>query len=269
MENILKHLQEKKHPITIIAAMLILVGGLYAWNTSAPQDAVVVTDENQAAQVSYTPLAPLPGQDAVGTANVVGYLKNMLNLGIGLAIVLAVLMIVIGGIRYMASDAFTDKKEATTQMTMAVFGLIIALGGYLLLQIINPDLVMFKLPGKIDIKTPIQQVPGNKTTAPTSPTITEVKKNICYEDITDGRQTTYKITRVFGSEKECTSRCVGKNKFCSDQGSIVKRDPTVKITPDPDVNEYKCFCAGAPCYQFEDDAVKRKLEKAWFDASCR
>ncbi len=149
------HIQEKKHPYTVIAVMLLMISGVYLIDTNIISDnTVAIAVQNQVAQVSYTPLQPLPGAPAQPAVNMIGYLQNIIFLVIGIAIVLAVLMLVIGGVQYMASDAFTSKEDARDRMTMALFGLIIAFGAYLLLNTINPDLVTFRLPSAIVAPTP-------------------------------------------------------------------------------------------------------------------
>ncbi|MBI2109002.1 MAG: hypothetical protein HYT93_02355 [Parcubacteria group bacterium] len=174
MEKILKLVQEKKHPLIVTATMLIMIGGLYAWNESGQQNAAAVASDEQVAQVSYTSLTSLPGQQGIGTTNAIGYLENLIFLGIGLAIVLAVLVIVIAGIEYMGSDAFTKKEDAKNKITMAIFGLAIAFGGYLLLETINPDLVVFKFsPETRNVTTvPLPSVKEAENAAKTGTSVT-------------------------------------------------------------------------------------------------
>ena len=83
----------------------------------------------------------------------------MIKIFIGLCAVLAVVMIVIGGLEYMTSELAHTKESGKDRITHAVLGLLIALGAYALLFTINPDLI------KIDTdKIPNASV----TTTPTS-----------------------------------------------------------------------------------------------------
>ena len=50
-------------------------------------------------------------------------------------------MIVIGGIQYMGDESVFGKTEAKNRIFSAILGLIIALGSYVLLNTINPDLL--------------------------------------------------------------------------------------------------------------------------------
>lgn len=69
------------------------------------------------------------------------YLNLIIKLIIGIAAVLAVVMIVIGGIEYMTSELISSKEAGRERMTQAVLGLLLALGAWALLNTINPDLL--------------------------------------------------------------------------------------------------------------------------------
>lgn len=69
------------------------------------------------------------------------YLNTMIKVIIGIAAVLAVIMIVMGGIQYMTSELISSKEEGKKRITNAVFGLFIAIGAYLILFTINPNLL--------------------------------------------------------------------------------------------------------------------------------
>jgi Type IV secretion system pilin len=108
----------------------------------------------------YTLLAPLPcSGDQTGCVNgelqsidltgknIFGrYLNLMIKIFIGLCAVLAVVMIVMGGMEYMTSELVSSKEAGKDRITNALFGLLIALGSFALLNTINPDLL------KTDVK---------------------------------------------------------------------------------------------------------------------
>ena len=73
------------------------------------------------------------------------YLNAMIKLFIGLCAVLAMIMIVMGGIQYMTSELVSGKEAGRKRITNAIFGLIIALGSFAILNTINPDLVNINL----------------------------------------------------------------------------------------------------------------------------
>ena len=81
-----------------------------------------------------------------------GYLNKIFAVVIGLAGLLAVLMLVINGIQYMMTDSVFQKGEAKSGIGNALLGLFLALGAFVILNTINPDLVNLDLnPDKISI----------------------------------------------------------------------------------------------------------------------
>lgn len=120
--------------LTITVAILAPLGFLYA---ADPPPAP-----------AYVPLAPLTGltpPDEIAGEGLTGYLQTLFWLAIVSAGVLAVLMITLGGIQYMTSEAFTSKGEARTRITMAIVGFLLAISAVLILTTINPDLLTFKI----------------------------------------------------------------------------------------------------------------------------
>lgn len=110
-------------------------------------------------QSDYTVLAPLPGVGA--TTNITSYIPAAFNLAIGVSAVLAFVMITFGGIMYATSDAITGKSQGREYATNAIYGLLLVLGAYAILNTINPQILSFNL----DIPVP-QNVPA------TTPTVT-------------------------------------------------------------------------------------------------
>lgn len=79
------------------------------------------------------------------TTDLTSYLKGIYNLGIGLAVTFAILVLVGSGIKYMLSDIITKKAEAINDMKNAVIGLMIIFGSVLVLNTINPRLTEFRI----------------------------------------------------------------------------------------------------------------------------
>jgi hypothetical protein len=73
------------------------------------------------------------------------YLQSLFQLGIGVAVVLAVIQIVLGGFKYMTTDAAGGKEEGKEKIRGAIYGLILALATVLILQTINPNIVSLKI----------------------------------------------------------------------------------------------------------------------------
>ncbi|MFC1801851.1 pilin [Patescibacteria group bacterium] len=101
----------------------------------------------------YVLLEPLtPELNQVTTIG--GYAQEIFRISIGLAAVLAVLMIAVGGIKYMTAEAFTGKSDAKDTIKNAVYGLLIIIFSWLILFTINPNLIKVSLPNLSGITAP-------------------------------------------------------------------------------------------------------------------
>ena len=91
---------------------------------------------------AYAILESIPGISAGSAPSLSTYLRAVFLTGIGLAGVLAVLMIVIGGIQYIGSGMSpSGKSDARDRITNAIMGLLLALLSWIILNTINPSLV--------------------------------------------------------------------------------------------------------------------------------
>jgi len=88
----------------------------------------------------YTLLVPV-GTLTKAPNNIGEYFNIIFLIAIGVCAVLAVIMIVIGGIQYMGDESIFGKTEAKSKITAAILGLLIALGAYALLNTLNPALL--------------------------------------------------------------------------------------------------------------------------------
>ena len=71
----------------------------------------------------------------------VRYLNIVIEIFLGICAVLAMIMIIGGGFEYMTSELPSAKGNGKARITNAVFGFIIALAGYVLLNTVNPKLL--------------------------------------------------------------------------------------------------------------------------------
>jgi hypothetical protein len=105
---------------------------------------VFFTENVFAQRRGYQLLAPIPTveQPLDGTAiSFPAYLKGLIVAIVGLSIIFAVIMIVIGGIEYVTAIVPSAKSEGKKKIIGAISGLLIAIFSYLLLITINPELV--------------------------------------------------------------------------------------------------------------------------------
>lgn len=98
------------------------------------------------AGVNYIPLTPIPGLTDVGQSTTQAapdltlYLKTLYKWGVAATSGLAVLVIMWGGVQYMTSAGGGGIEEAKNRIQNAIYGLLLALGSYIILQTINQDL---------------------------------------------------------------------------------------------------------------------------------
>lgn len=88
----------------------------------------------------FVPLAPIPPLEGK-YEDISQYVNAVFNLAISISAVLAVIMIIWHGIEYMTQDAVTEKKDHLTGIRSAVFGLILLLLSWLILFVINPQIL--------------------------------------------------------------------------------------------------------------------------------
>ena len=131
------------------------------------------------AAASYDLLAPILGTTTLTSLK--DYLLLVFRAAIGLAGVLAVVMIVVCGIKLMGNPSVSGKSEAKECIWNAIFGVILILGSWLLLNTINPLLL------NNDIAlVGIASAPTVTTTATTEPDPTAPGCYFKYKDNNSG-----------------------------------------------------------------------------------
>ena len=145
-----------KRFLPYILILVVLVGlfspirGMYAQDTNYQLLAPLPCPENSTNCIGTT-FNPSE-EDSTGKNVALGkYLNLMIKVIIGLSPVMAVVMIVIGGMEYMTSELISSKEAGKEKIRNALLGLLIALGAYALLFTINPNLLRTDV--KIDTAT--------------------------------------------------------------------------------------------------------------------
>lgn len=100
---------------------------------------------------AYTLQTPLGNITTI--EDIADYISKFYNFLIGFAAILAVVMIMVGGVLWMMAGGSPERvSNAKSFITSALIGLILALSSYLLLQTINPRLVKLEMPELPSIK---------------------------------------------------------------------------------------------------------------------
>lgn len=111
------------------------------------------------AQVAFRPLVGIPGLDPNASFN--DYINALYALAISVAALVAVIKIIVAGVKYMLSDVVSSKGAAKEDIQSALLGLLIIAAAYLILNQINPNLTTSKLLlSKVD---PAPQTVGNNS----------------------------------------------------------------------------------------------------------
>ncbi len=120
--------------------------GIFLLTTAfaAPTYTLVAHAETTGPQeLEYELLEPLPSAHGpvTTTKDLSDYVIFMFQLLIGIAIGLAVIMIIVGGMEYITSELPGGKSDGKKRIMGALWGLALALGSYIILNTIDPDIL--------------------------------------------------------------------------------------------------------------------------------
>ena len=107
------------------------------------------TYECSTTDTSFCALAPIPGLNLDSSGNpiqpseqgIATFLNNLYFFSIGIAVILAIGVIIYGGVEYALSEAITSKAAGKKRITQALFGLVLVLAPALVFSIINPEIL--------------------------------------------------------------------------------------------------------------------------------
>jgi len=99
--------------------------------------------------LTYTLLEPSIqlGPSPKTSTNLLDYIQQLFLSSLIMAVFLTVVMVTVAGIQYMSTDSWSGKKNASATLQNAFFGLGLALFSWMLLHLIDPDLVKLKIDG--------------------------------------------------------------------------------------------------------------------------
>lgn len=148
----------KKILVTIYFVVLVFFN-IYSVNAQvsvSPNKDIVAGDQQvdkETGLAPYRPLAPIPGlpneiSSDVSNPNAFtlpSYIRILVRIAIGIIGILSVVMIIIGGVQYMSTDAFSGKEDGKERVTQALKGLVLAVVAVFVLRTINPQLITLQI----------------------------------------------------------------------------------------------------------------------------
>jgi len=127
----------------LIAFSLIIFNRRDVPNIPTQNSLSVISGNHLTAQVgdTYVPLADgfyvTPG----GKTNQGDIFEVIYKWMIGIAIAMAIVMIIYGGVMYMTIDSISGKSEGLSKVRGAIAGLLLAVSSYIILNTINPQIL--------------------------------------------------------------------------------------------------------------------------------
>lgn len=202
--------------ISILALMVILSTVMVA---SVPVYA--------SAEINFVPSTTIPGSDFVAGKDIkissdsLGkYIIAIYNYGVGLVSVLAVVMIMFGGYKWIfAAGNSTSINDAKSTIISALVGLILALGSYLLLSAINPELVKFK-----PLYTPTPKIASCPWRVRTCSDVNSYFKNVGLENETSSATAIHDSMDYFSDKYGFEKGDYSKDRIIALQARICKNE---------------------------------------------
>ena len=111
--------------------------------------------------LQYTLLEKIPGAETISGSDLPHYIENIYRVALIIVVLSAVLMLSIGGFMYLTSARNTSALGTAKSVIFdSLIGLVIALAAWLVLNVINPDLVSVTLNGLSPVAVPGRGVPA-------------------------------------------------------------------------------------------------------------
>ena len=110
---------------------------------------LTIPQEGRAAAANFKPEVSIPGSnfttDKAAPPSIAKYIQAIYNYAIGIVGILAAVVLMFGGVRWLTAGGSPDKiTDAKAWIGASLSGLVLALASYMILNTINPDLVNLK-----------------------------------------------------------------------------------------------------------------------------
>lgn len=116
--------------------------------------------------LKYTLLEKIPGLASTDGSNLPVYVKAIYSTALAIVVLCALFMLSVGGFMYLTSAGNTSAMGTAKEVIFdSIIGLIIALSAWLLLNVINPDLVNVTISG-LSAKPTLPGAPAPVTPVP-------------------------------------------------------------------------------------------------------
>jgi len=194
--------------------------------------------EKVLAEEGYVPLAPIPTLQNVVNPSIAVYMKGIFTAFVGLAIILAVIMIVIGGIEYILAALPSAKSDGKKKITGAITGLLLILISAVLLNTINPGLLRIGLNlDKSVFSTYTPPSSNSNSTTVTQYCRTGLLNSGCYATLAEceGPTKSYSCTTTAGNTP--TGDEQANRNFLQSTGHITVNNPNPSVTNMAGVNQ--------------------------------
>ncbi len=248
-----------------------------------------------------------PGDEIIlvdkNTSYIAKMIKAFYNYGIGIAGILAAIMLMAGGLIWLTSAGSSEKiTQAKNIMSGSVVGLVILFGSWMLLRTINPALVDFRIGGIENIEKrqncchPVkgwvpeeligdslgcaqngQYCADNESCAKTNITIqgTNQKKYGCL-DLKEWQCCEYK-DNILGLEYRCDTKLITSS--CEDNipyPGVVLNETYKGVICDPNGGGtrgfdyyYGCYYGGVQCCECKSDSLTFGFGGLYMNVACK
>lgn len=124
----------------------------------------------------------------VNSTSLGDFVSQLYTYALGISGTLAIIMIIYGGIKYLTSAGNESALgEAKDIITNSIWGILLLAGAYLVLNTINPQLVLLKNPGLTPLPATTPPSSGGTTNNPANPSFgstcpTGLDPNLCLQE---------------------------------------------------------------------------------------
>lgn len=161
--------------------IITITGGIkltLAHQSFVSQNLGGLAQEARELEVKYPPVTGLKPETVA--FSITGYVKYIFNFAIATIGLIALGVLIFSGIQYLTSTGKPEViKSAKTRIKSAFLGILILLFSYLILITINPQLVIFKIPGLEEfVITPLEMPPPEERVPELLGKVKEIAENV-------------------------------------------------------------------------------------------